>query len=102
MPTFKDAISLLVVAAFAVSCSRDTRENDAKVCIAESQGQEKHGAPNALVQQNESLEEQHDRVGGLVVACMERRGYRHDEGAMTDDRCVDDVDFNPYCYVRRN
>jgi hypothetical protein len=45
-------------------------------------------------------EQRHDRLGGQIASCMENLGYHHDNSAMTDERCVDDVDFNPYCYRR--
>src|SRR5436305_1496110 len=28
----------------------------------------------------------------MIAACMESRGYRHDDGAMADSRCVNNVD----------
>ena len=91
-------------AAFAVivqlsACSRDSRETDAKECIANSKNLASQGQ---FVPLGESEEEHHDRIGREVAACMEKLGYRHDQNSMADERCVDDVDYNPYCYARRN
>jgi len=36
----------------------------------------------------------------MITACMEKLGYRHDQGSMANAHCVDDVDYNPYCYAR--
>ena len=90
---------MLIIAGWAAACSRDTRQADIKDCIAQSQHQIQ-GAPPGGTPQNEGFEERHDRIGGMIAVCMEQRGYRHDDGAMTDARCVDDVDYNPYCYAR--
>lgn len=91
-------------AVFAVSmqlsaCSRDRREADTKECIASSQHL---AAQGQFATPDESDEERHDRIGGDVAACMEKLGYRHDQSSMADGRCVDDVDYNPYCYARRH
>lgn len=92
--------ALILAAACLAGCSDDTREADTKVCIARSQHQTQAVSPGASTQ-DETAEESHDRIGGLIATCMEERGYRHDNGAMTDDRCVDDVDYNPHCYLKR-
>ena len=89
-------------AAFAVTvqlsaCSRDNREADIKECIASSRN-----SAAQLAAPGESEEDRHDRIGGEVAACMEKLGYRHDQISMAGERCVDDVDYNPYCYARRN
>lgn len=81
------------------ACSRDSRETDARECIASSQklaSQGQHAPPG------ESEEERHDRIGSEVATCMEKLGYRHDQSSMAEGRCVDDVDYSPYCYARRN
>jgi len=90
----------LTLITFLAGCSRDSREADIKKCVAETQrqlaqGQLAHGAPA-----NESAEEKHDRIGGMITACMEKLGYRHDQGSMANAHCVDDVDYNPCCYAR--
>ena len=89
------ALFLVLVASLA-ACSRDRREPDIKACIAEAQ----HPQPDYSIPANESAEEKHDRIGGLTAACMQQRGYRHDDRSMTDQHCVDDVDYNPYCYIK--
>lgn len=91
-------------AAFAVTvqlsaCSRDSRETDVKECIANSQ---KLAPQGQFAPPGESEEERHDRIGDEVAACMEKLGYRHDQSSMAEGRCVDDVDYNSYCYARRN
>ena len=79
------------------ACFGDSREADMKRCIAQAQ----QSAGQTPAQQGESAEERHDKVGELVAACMEELGYRHDAGAMANERCLDDVDYTPYCYRRR-
>lgn len=39
----------------------------------------------------------HDKLGAAISACMAEAGYDHENFDMSDGRCVDDVDFNPYC-----
>ena len=90
------AALFLVLAASLAACSRDKRETDIKACIAEAQQPQ----PDYSIPANESAEDQHDRIGSLAAVCMQQRGYRHDDRSMTDQRCVDDVDYNPYCYVK--
>lgn len=80
------------------ACSRDSREADIKQCIAQAQRQASQGQSPYP---DESAEERHDRLGNDIAACMEKLGYRHDDGAMTDQRCVNDVDYNAFCYVPR-
>lgn len=89
----------LAVAVQLSACSPDRREADVKECVASSQSLALQGQ---YVPQGESEEERHDRIGGEVAACMEKLGYRHDQVSMADQRCVDDVDYNPYCYAHRN
>ena len=86
----------LAVCGLLSACSRDNREADIKTCIATAQHDGSQGQPG------ESDEERHDRIGELVTSCMEQAGYRHDQISMADGRCVDDVDYNPYCYGRRS
>jgi len=90
------AALFLALAACLAACSREEREPDIRACIAQAQ----HPQPDYSIPANESAEEKHDRIGGLVSACMQQRGYRHDDRSMADSRCVDDVDYNPYCYVK--
>jgi len=92
-------LAILTVTGQLSACSRDSREADVKQCVATalretSQTQTAYAA--------ESVDERHDRLGGQIAACMENLGYNHDDGSMTDERCVDDVDFNPYCYRRKS
>ena len=93
-------ISALFVASCGLlsACSEDNREADIKRCVAQAQ----QGAEQAAPSQSESAEERHDRIGEQVVACMEELGYRHDSGAMANERCIDDVDYTSSCYRRRH
>ena len=89
-----------VLFLFLTACSRDNRQADVKQCSLEAQrhllqDQSTNGAFAGLTK-----DDRHDAIGGMIAACMESHGYRHGEGAMTDGRCVDDVDYNPYCYER--
>lgn len=61
------------------------------MCISKAQ----QGTPDTAGQ---SKEEVHDVIGSMVGDCMKGLGYRHE---MTDEKCVDDVDFNASCYVHR-
>jgi hypothetical protein len=92
----------LLWAAFAAiglvsGCTRDNREADVKQCTATSL---REASQTQTADAAESVDERHDRLGGQIAACMENLGYHHDDGSMTDERCVNDVDFNPYCYRR--
>lgn len=85
----------LCLAGLLSACSRDSREADFKKCSGITlRSQTQASNPG------DTEEQRHDRLGGQIAACMESLGYLHDNGAMTDERCVDDVDFNPYCYRR--
>lgn len=92
--------SVIALVAALTACSRDSRATDIKQCIAEVQQAASRGQLNNLLSTADSAEERHDKIGGAVSACMEKAGYRHEERDMTDARCVDDVDYNPYCYRR--
>jgi len=92
----------MAIFGIASACSRDTRDADTKTCIAAAQKQLATQQPPGEPLPSRDNEERHDRIGSLVAACMEQSGYRHDNSAMTDARCVDDVDYNPYCYRKRN
>ena len=92
-------LALALIASFSASCSRDNRVSDIKQCIAEVQREASSGAMNDL-QPDDSSEERHDKLGAYVVTCMSKAGYGHANFEMSDARCVDDVDFNPYCYRR--
>jgi hypothetical protein len=78
-------------ALLLAACSPDHRQADIGKCIAQSEAALPQGA-------GVNNEEAHDEVGAMVIDCMKAMGYRHD---MADGRCVDDVDFGPYCYVQR-
>ena len=91
---------VLVLSAYWAACSRDNRETDLKECSTDTQRQlSREQSTGGLV--GLTKEERHDAIGGMIAACMEGRGYRHDDGAMIDGRCVDDVDYDPYCYQKR-
>lgn len=61
------------------------------MCIAKAQSGTGSGS-------SQTAEEIHDEIGGQVADCMKAAGYRHD---MSDAQCLDDVDFNSNCYIRR-
>lgn len=88
---FARAVLLATVATFVVACSRDDPQADVKACIARSE-------KDTSRPPGQSDEDFHDQVGELVADCMKEAGYRHD---MSSGQCVDDVDYNPACYVRR-
>jgi hypothetical protein len=80
-------------------CAPDSRSEDIKICTEEAQKK----VPTSQLLYLRSVvseEERHDSMGSDIAECMGRKGYRHDEAAMADGRCVDDVDYNPYCYRR--
>ena len=72
------------------ACSPDNNEADLQRCIAQ--------APSRSGSATLSGEEAHDAVGAEAAECMKALGYRHDQAS---PKCVDDVDFNRFCYVRR-
>ena len=84
------AIAALGIALAMSACSPDNREADLQRCIAK--------APSKAGSATLSAEEVHDAVGAEAADCMAALGYRHDEAGA---KCVDDVDFNSFCYVRR-
>lgn len=83
------AIALIGLTGLLAACSPDTREADIHKCIAQSP---QTGGPGM------TSEEEHDAIGAEVADCMKGLGYRHD---LADEKCIDDVDFNRYCYVKR-
>jgi hypothetical protein len=88
-----------LLALFSASCSRDSRQADIKQCIAKVQQDASRGGLSDLDPSDDS-ETRHDKLGAVVAECMNEAGYRHQTFDMSDERCVDDVDFNPYCYRR--
>jgi hypothetical protein len=84
-------LRLAFVSLLFAGCSPDTRDADLKQCIAK---------PSTSVEITETAEEKHDVKGGEVADCMDALGYRHDD--LADAKCIDDIDFNPSCYVRRH
>ena len=94
-------LALVVSTSLLASCSRDDRAEDIKLCMADVENK----VPNSellYLRSAASVEERHDNVGVGIAECMASKGYRHDSGAMADERCVDDVDYNSYCYRRGN
>ena len=77
---------------------KDPRQADMKSCAAAAYKAANDGQLD--IRAGASAEDRYDRIGAEVAACMEQQGYRHDNQTMTDERCVDDVDYNPYCYER--
>jgi hypothetical protein len=94
-----EILTIVLLSCFLVSCSRDNRAADIKQCIVKGETSQKEWD---RFQTADSSEERHDHVGGLVAACMNDAGYRHADRDQADARCMDDVDFNPYCYRRKN
>ena len=88
----------VIVTASLTACARDTREKDLKQCAAETRLELSGSRQSKGELAEETTEERHDAVGEMIAACMEKLGYRHDDGSMADQRCVNDVDYNPYCY----
>ena len=91
--------TLVLLSPFLTGCSQDTRVADVKQCIAKAQDEAAHGQLPYLLAAD-SAEVRHDKIGSEIAECMATAGYHHDSAAMVDERCVDDVDFNPYCYKR--
>ena len=91
------ALGAFAVVGLLAACGKDTRQADANGCIADA----RQRTSQLNLPPNASAEEKHDKIGTEVAACMEEHGYRHDNGSMTDERCVEDVDYNPYCYVKK-
>ena len=89
--TFLCPFFLCGLAVLVAGCSPDRRDADASMCI--SKAQQEAPAPAG-----QSQEEMHDAIGAMVGDCMKELGYRHE---MTDEKCIDDVDFNASCYVHR-
>jgi hypothetical protein len=91
--------ALVLLCPFLTGCSQDNRVADIKRCIAKAQYEAAHGQLPYLFAAD-SAEQRHDKIGGEIADCMAIEGYKHGNAAMADERCVDDVDFNPYCYKR--
>ena len=82
---------IVFAAVLALSaCSPDNSEANLQRCIAK--------APSKAGSATLSGEEAHDAVGAEAAECMKALGYRHDQAS---PKCVDDVDFKRFCYVRR-
>jgi hypothetical protein len=92
-------LAVAFIVSFSAACSPDTRDSDIKQCIAEVQQEASKGTLSDL-QRTDSSAERHDKLGAYVTTCMSKAGYGHANFEMSDERCVDDVDFNPYCYRR--
>lgn len=92
-------LALTLIAFLAASCSRDNRQADIKQCIADVQKDAAAGNVPDL-DPADAGEVRHDKLGSAVAACMSKDGYGHANFDMSDQRCVDDVDFNPYCYQK--
>lgn len=102
MSSWAETATLLALIALLAGCTRDSREADIKQCIATSEYQVSHGLLPYKMPPADSAEERHDQIGGVVAGCMHKAGYRHDNAALANSRCVDDLNFNPYCYRRDN
>jgi hypothetical protein len=83
---------------FLAACSRDHRQADIQRCVSVAEYQASHQLPPPP--SDETADERHDRLGDLVVDCMEKHGYVENNTALANERCVDDVAFNPYCSRR--
>ena len=93
-------VAALVGIGLLSACSRDNRQADTKLCIANAEQMASQAQLN--LPPDASAEDRHDRIGAEVAVCMDGHGYRHDDGAMTDERCVNDVDYNAFCYAPRS
>jgi hypothetical protein len=92
-------LALASLAYFLTACSPDNRSADIKRCITSVQQQAMRGSLTNLTR-TDSAEDLHDKIGAAVSDCMSNGGYSHANADMADGRCLDDVDFNPYCYRR--
>jgi hypothetical protein len=99
MASIAQLLALVVLSSFLAACSQDNRTADIKQCIAKGEVSQKQWDP---FQTADTAEERHDHIGGIVAACMNDAGYGHANRDQADARCIDDVDFNPYCYRRRS
>ena len=99
MPEKNDKSCIATIAALGVvlgvvltvsACSPDSREADLRHCVG--------AAPSKSGSTSLTGEEAHDAVGAEAADCMKLLGYRHD---LAGPKCVDDVDFNSFCYIRR-
>jgi len=93
-------LALAIALSFLAACSRDSRTTDMAQCVAQVQSQVSQGQLNSMFSPSDSEEDRHDKIGGAVADCMRKAGYSHANRDMTDARCLDDVDFSPYCYRR--
>lgn len=91
--------TVVLLSPFLTDCSQDSRAADVKQCIAKAQDEAAHEQLPYLLA-TDSAEVRHDKIGSEIAECMAMVGYHHDSASMVDERCVDDVDFNPYCYKR--
>lgn len=96
------ALALTLPICFSAACSRDNREADMKQCVANTQRDAAQGKLKLQMENAETPEERHDAIGRVVAACMKHAGYKHVGSDLADARCVEDVEFNPYCYRRAN
>lgn len=95
--TVVKVVALTLFVCLATSCSKDNRQADMKQCISDVQKDVSEGNITNLSSADIG-EVRHDKLGAAVSACMSKLGYSHANFDMSDQRCVDDVDFNPYCY----
>jgi len=93
-------VALAAGLSFLAACSQDRRSADMAQCVAQVQQQVSQGQLNSMFSPSDSAEDRHDKIGGAVADCMRKAGYGHANRDMTDARCLDDVDFSPYCYRR--
>lgn len=89
--SFKCPLAICGFAVLISGCSPDRTAADIGKCISKAQEE----APNS---DGLTREEVRDAIGSMVGDCMKDLGYRHE---MTAEKCIDDVDFNATCYVRR-
>ncbi len=89
-----DVARLLVCAALLSplpGCAPNHTPDQLASCVSKS-------TKNNPADTQASAEETHDAIGEDIIDCMKQAGYRH---TLTDSQCIDDVDFNVHCYVRR-
>ena len=90
---FDKIIKILAIVSFVpviFACAPDHSRDDLAKCVAQN-------PKSPLAQDQSTPEELHDAMGETVAECMKRAGYKHDQSG---PKCINDVDFNQYCYVR--
>lgn len=91
LPRAMPRLAILALPLLLAGCSRDHTVADLQKCVATA-------TPNYPADGTMTDEERHDAIGADVKDCMRDAGYRQDTGG---EKCLDDLEFNPACYVRK-